>query len=877
MSLKVKGQLKEAQLENLVADPANLPDGRVWVDTAASKAKVVIASAAKVLVTESGTATLTNKTLNSPVINTPTGIVKGDVGLGNVDNTSDATKNAAVATLTNKTLTTPAISSPTGLVKADVGLGNVDNTSDVNKPVSTAQATADNLNLKIASNLSDLASAATARTNLSLGNVDNTSDATKNAAAVVLTNKDFSGGTASNTSRLTIPKAAKTTLDGLTRKQGTLLFDTTSNKPYYDDGSNLQLVGSGSGGAKNYITSGDAEAGTTGFATYADAAGTRPVDGTGGTPSGSVTWTTSSSSPLSGTNSFVLDKGVGNLQGEGVGYAFTIDAQDKAKVLQISFNYLVNSGTFVAGTSTTDSDIIVDVYDVTSGVIIEPSSIKLLSNSTTISDKFNATFQTASNSTSYRLIFHVSSTSASPYALKIDSIAVSPSTYVYGTPITDWVSWTPTGSWSTNTTYTGLKRRVGDTYEYQVMISLAGAPTAATLTVNIPDTMDTAKLINSVGTIPRLGRADVRDTGVALYEANIHYNSTTSVLVATAGVSGALVTENTVVNATSPITFGSTDQIILNFSAPIVGLSSSVQMSDTTDTRVVSLNVNGAAPSSSLTGSSTDVVFNSSTVVESHGSFTKSTGVYLIPVSGYYDLSAAVRTGGTIALNNLAVLNFVVNGATVATDIAQAGGAQTELTPRLSIKGILLKSGDSVKLQASSSATSPTYVATTASSFFTLSRQSGPSAIAASESVNAVYNTAAAQSLTNNTSTIIDFGTKEFDSHGAATTGASWKFTAPTSGVYDVSAMVLLNTGGGWAAAENVELYIYKNGSQHAALDSNYQQAAHTTYVGAKGNRTIKLVVGDYIDIRFIQVSGGTIALVASASYNWVSIKRVGN
>lgn len=51
------------------------------------------------------TQTLTNKTLTSPVINTPSGIVKGDVGLGNVDNTSDATKNAATATLTNKTIT----------------------------------------------------------------------------------------------------------------------------------------------------------------------------------------------------------------------------------------------------------------------------------------------------------------------------------------------------------------------------------------------------------------------------------------------------------------------------------------------------------------------------------------------------------------------------------------------------------------------------------------------------------------------------------------------------------------------------------------------------------------------------------------------------
>lgn len=40
-------------------------------------------------------------------------IVKGDVGLGNVDNTSDATKDAAVATLTNKTLVAPALGAAT--------------------------------------------------------------------------------------------------------------------------------------------------------------------------------------------------------------------------------------------------------------------------------------------------------------------------------------------------------------------------------------------------------------------------------------------------------------------------------------------------------------------------------------------------------------------------------------------------------------------------------------------------------------------------------------------------------------------------------------------------------------------------------------------
>lgn len=69
-------------------------------------------------------------------------LAKGDVGLGNVDNTSDATRNSASATLTNKTLTSPVINTPTGIVKGDVGLGSVDNTGDLAKPLSTATTTA---------------------------------------------------------------------------------------------------------------------------------------------------------------------------------------------------------------------------------------------------------------------------------------------------------------------------------------------------------------------------------------------------------------------------------------------------------------------------------------------------------------------------------------------------------------------------------------------------------------------------------------------------------------------------------------------------------------------------------------------------------------
>jgi hypothetical protein len=200
---------------------------------------------------------------------------------------------------------------------------------------------------------------------------------------------------------------------------------------------------SGGGGGINYISNPDAETDTTGYATYADAAGTSPVDGTGGSPNS--TWTRSTSSPLRDDASFVFTHNSGaSRKGEGVSYDFSISAADKAKVLQISFDYIVGSGTFVAGTSSTDSDVTVWIYDVTNSTLIQPSSYKLLSNSSTIASQFNATFQTASDSTSYRLIFHVGSTSSSAFTLKFDNIKVSPSTYVYGTPITDWQAVTPT-------------------------------------------------------------------------------------------------------------------------------------------------------------------------------------------------------------------------------------------------------------------------------------------------------------------------------------------------------------------------------------------------------------------------------------------------
>lgn len=78
---------------------------------------------------------------------TVSGVSKSMVGLGNVDDTSDANKPVSTAQQTALDLksnsATPTFTgNVSGITKSMVGLSNVDNTSDVNKPVSTAQQTA---------------------------------------------------------------------------------------------------------------------------------------------------------------------------------------------------------------------------------------------------------------------------------------------------------------------------------------------------------------------------------------------------------------------------------------------------------------------------------------------------------------------------------------------------------------------------------------------------------------------------------------------------------------------------------------------------------------------------------------------------------------
>ena len=211
----------------------------------------------------------------------PHSVTKTQVGLGNVDNTSDTNKPISTATqtaldlkanqsttytkievdsaisglvdsapltlntlnelaaalgddanfattVTNNIATKAPLNSPTftgtvsGVTKTMVGLENVDNTADSAKPVSTAQQTALDLKADLASpTFTGTVSGITA-TMVGLGSVDNTSDASKPVSTATQTALDLKANLASPTFTGTVAGISKTMV-------GLGLVDNTSD------------------------------------------------------------------------------------------------------------------------------------------------------------------------------------------------------------------------------------------------------------------------------------------------------------------------------------------------------------------------------------------------------------------------------------------------------------------------------------------------------------------------------------------------------------------------------------------------------------------------------------------------------------------------
>jgi hypothetical protein len=94
-------------------------------------------------------------------------------------------------------------------------------------------------------------------------------------------------------------------------------------------------------------------------------------------------------------------------------------------------------------------------------------------------------------------------------------------------------------------------------------------------------------------------------------------------------------------------------------------------------------------------------------------------GVFTCPVAGKYQVNTRVEVAGTIALNTQLDLQAQKNGTVFAEDLKYAGGVMTDQTAQLS-DVIDCVVGDTVRVQVSSGATTPSIVSSNSKNFFSI-------------------------------------------------------------------------------------------------------------------------------------------------------------
>ena len=574
-------------------------------------------------------------------------------------------------------------------------------------------------------------------------------------------------------------------------------------------------------GWPNYIPNGHFEVSIAGVVGYADTPGVAPVDGTGGTPT--MTFTRSTTAPLDGIAHLLITKPASVTQGNGCSIDFTIPSAQQARVQQIDFDYEVKSGTYA-------SDIHIYVYDITNALLIQPSAF--IVEPVIGPSSARLTFQTSSNSTSYRLIFHQAGNASNDYTLAIDNIRLGPQVVPLGAPVTDWVSYTPTFTPNTNASITAYWRRVGDSLQVSGSILWSGAGSATVPTINLPPglSIDTSKLVTASN--HAIGVGSFLDSGIIVYNLNLVVQSTTQFALQREFVSSSLVAQD----GTLPVTPSTNDRAnFLITSLPIAGWSSSTVVSSSADTRVVAAIAQGTNAASYAGGVPT-VVYNT-LVNDTHAAYNPATGVYTCPVPGFYRVTASLITPGVAwSLGDVFQLLLFRNG--VQTRNVGRTRAQAATTLNLEATGsatIFCNAGDTLDVRVNAGKAFTLQTATD-NNYIMIERLSGPSQIQASSVVAMSARLTSGGSVTANNPIV--FNTADVDTHGGLNT-ATGRYTIPDPGNYRISFT-------GLVSGVTTDAVLWVNGVSTQALTTIAASSARQD----SGSVIRRFNAGDIIDIR---------------------------
>lgn len=583
----------------------------------------------------------------------------------------------------------------------------------------------------------------------------------------------------------------------------------------------------------NYIPNFNLEINADGYIAYADAAGTIPVDGTGGSPT--VTCTRNTTTPLRETGDLRITVDAANRQGEGCSYDFSIDNGMKNQRLLATLWYNSSDANYA------DADIKFFIYDVTNARLIRVNGEDLQGGKNVHRFSFDS-----SDSLSYRLIAHISSTNASGYSVYLDEITVQPYKVVEGTISTDWKDYTPSTNGLGTVTFTTARwRRTGDSIQLELN-GTTGTTTASEARIGLPS-----------GFVIESGITVATFKGIASPLANTSGNFYHSALATGGDTFINIGIKSSTQNSLTPLngnTVYGTGQVFSITTLPIKieGWSGEGALSEDFGGRDITVEAYGN-DAEAITANTEDIPFKTfsrgvSTLWTNAGNTGgNTTDAFTTPETGWYDVSGMVNlsTGTVLALRAYvdgslptpSVVLAVSDG--VASDVAFAGAIYLERGQVLTIRstaGITLVNDSAHKISI-------------------LKRSNPQTALDDRAVVAARYTSNNSQSVNNNSPIIYeDF---EGDTHGAYSSGI---YTIPVNAWYTINCTMDV-------ASNSKAIAIYVNGSETAF---NFNAASDSSTVSA--TTTKPLSRGDTVECR--NVSGSSRTLSSNGARNYFSIVR---
>lgn len=302
--------------------------------------------------------------------------------------------------------------------------------------------------------------------------------------------------------------------------------------------------------------------------------------------------------------------------------------------------------------------------------------------------------QVDSTDNTYTLRAYVVNAPSSASLITVDKINVGPEQFAPGYIGTDWEVFTPTGTFTTNTSYEGTFRRVGDSIEMNVKMDFSGSPNATTSFINLPNGLlaDISK-IGATTDLQSVGYGEANDSSassVDAIEAVVQTSNNTRLLLRNADGSA-----NPNVTNTAPFSFANNDFITIFATVPIEGWKASNLVS-TTQTLFQNVVCRAYLNSSQTVSTGATTQINLDTIsFDTHNSFDTSANTFTAPVSGKYRVTGHISWSGAGTASNIQArihVNSVL--AAFATD-----NYVSSATNRINVNDILdLTKGDVVDL-----------------------------------------------------------------------------------------------------------------------------------------------------------------------------------